>query len=117
MEIVRFCGTTPYHANELINNWTSDILKTDGYIESENLIVSPLGNPVDTFAVGPYAKVNHSLILIVEPQDLDSVAHAFDFIKSRKGAIKSLIFLGDSTRFSKLDKEILGKVVTQALAL
>lgn len=117
MEIVRFCGTTPYHANELINNWTSDMLKTDSYIESGNLIVSPLGNPVDTFAVGPYAKATHSLILIVEPQDLDSVAHAFDFIKSRKGAIKSLIFLGDSTRFSKLDKEILGKVVTQALAL
>ena len=84
MEIVRFRGTTPYHANELINNWTSDILKTDGYIESENLIVSPLGNPVDTFAVGPYAKVNHSLILIVEPQDLDSVAHALISSKAER---------------------------------
>lgn len=114
MEVVRFCGKTPYHANELINNWTATWAKENDLALSDNLIVASLGNTADAFAVGPFAKTTRSTILLETPQDLDSVAYAINVIESKRGLVKHLTFLGDSMSFSKTDKEILGKALARA---
>ena len=111
----RICGKNPYHANELINNWISKDSLDEG-VTIEHLIVSSVWNPCDAFSGGAYAGKTHSSFLLEDPQDLDSVAHALDYIEKKKGAVKHLTFLGDGSRFNKLDKEILGKAVARSIS-
>lgn len=115
LEIVRFCGDNAYHANELINAWIQDDAKDSGATK-ESLVISSIRDPSDAFAVGPFVKKTRSSILFEDPQNLDSIAHAIDFIEGKRGGIKHLTFLGDNMRFNKLDKEILGKAVARGLA-
>ena len=114
IDIVRFCGNGPYAANELINNWMeSQGAEAEG-IRYDDLLVASIWNPFDAFAAGSFAGKTSSAFLLDDPQDLDSVAHAIKFILGKNGAVKRLTFLGDETRFTKLDKELLAKAVELA---
>lgn len=99
-EIHRFVGDGPYDANEKINMWIGLRSKSDSF-----LVVS-IWHPEDALAVGPFAAKSSSLILLEDPQNLDSVAHAIAYIGKNK---KQLHFVGDRTRFNDLDKELLVK--------
>ena len=99
-EIHRFVGDGPYDANEKINTWIGLRSKSDSF-----LVVS-IWHPEDALAVGPFAAKSGSLILLEDPQNLDSVAHAIAYIGNNK---KHLRFVGDRTRFNDLDKELLVK--------
>lgn len=99
-EIHRFVGDGPYDANEKINMWIGLRSKSDSF-----LVVS-IWHPEDALAVGPFAAKSSSLILLEDPQNLDSVAHAITYIGKNK---KQLRFVGDRTRFNDLDKELLVK--------
>lgn len=106
-DIVRFCGKNPYDANELICGW---IRSNDKILrESSKLIVSSIWNPADAYVSCIYASKNKCLILLEDPQDLDSVAHAIRYIDANKNIISELIFIGDRIRFTQLDKKLLGK--------
>ena len=111
----RLIGKNPYDANEKIND-----LITSGQVEGarltiDNLIVSSVWNPADAFAAGAWAAKTDSAFLLEDPQNLDSVAHAISYIKKKGGSVKHLTFLGDSSQFGRLDKEMLGKAVQEAL--
>ena len=110
----RVCGNSPYHANELINNLIMSKTNFDG-IDIERLIVISVWNPFDAFAAAAYAGKTNSAFLLEDTQNLDSVAHALSYIAAQKGTIRHLTFLGDTLRFGKLDKEMLGKAVVMAL--
>ena len=73
-EIHRFVGDGPYDANEKINMWIGLRSKSDSF-----LVVS-IWHPEDALAVGPFAAKSSSLILLEDPQNLDSVAHAIAYI-------------------------------------
>ena len=108
MKVVRFCADGPYKANEVINNWIVESQETDNDVE--NLLVSSIWNPADAFAAGPYAAKTNALILLADPQDLDSVAHAISYIEAQRGKIKRITFIGNHT-----DKLLLAKTVTRVL--
>lgn len=96
----RFVGKDQYDANELINNWIERSVDVDSF-----LVVS-IWHPEDALVVGPFAAKNGSLVMLEDPQDLDSVAHGITYVGGNK---KQLRFVGDRSRFNDLDKELLVK--------
>ena len=99
-EAHRIAGNGPYDANGIINNWIERRMDADSY-----LVVS-IWHPEDTLAIAPFAAKNNSFVLLEDPEDLDSVAHAIRYISENK---KQLCFVGDRSRFNSLDKELLAK--------
>ncbi len=104
-KVHRFVGDGPYDANEKINGWIERRRNADSF-----LVVS-IWHPEDALAVGPFAAKNGSLVLLEDPQNLDSVAHAIGYIGRNK---RRLHFVGDKTRFNDLDKELLAKATLLA---
>lgn len=96
----RFVGKDQYDANELINNWI------ERNVDADSFLVVSIWHPEDALAVGPFAAKNGSLVLLEDPQNLDSVAHGITYVGGNK---KKLCFVGDRPRFSDLDKELLVK--------
>ncbi len=96
----RFVGKDQYDANELINNWI------ERNVDADSFLVVSIWHPEDALAVGPFAAKNGSLVLLEDPQNLDSVAHGITYVGGNK---KKLRFVGDRPRFSDLDKELLVK--------
>jgi ABC-2 type transport system ATP-binding protein len=113
LEVVRFCGKNPVDANHIINNWIDENRGT----ARNALVVASVNSPVDALTIAPFAQQNCVSMLLEDPQDLDSVARAFTYIESAGGAIEKLYFLGNSSTFNALDKELLAKkVILQAHA-
>ena len=100
-EVHRFVGDGPYDANEKINNWIEQ------RSSAESLLVVSIWHPEDALAIASFAVKNGALVLLEDPQNLDSVAHAIKYIGRNK---KQLRFVGDKSRFNDLDKELLVKV-------
>ncbi len=98
----RFVGKDQYDANELINNWI------ERSVDADSFLVVSIWHPEDALVVGPFAAKNGSLVMLEDPQDLDSVAHGITYVGGNK---KQLRFVGDRSRFNDLDKELLVKIV------
>lgn len=96
----RFAGKDQYDANELINNWI------ERSVDADSFLVVSIWHPEDALAVGSFAAKNGSLVLLEDPQNLDSVAHGITYVGGNK---KQLRFVGDRSRFNDLDKELLVK--------
>ena len=96
----RFVGKDQYDANELINNWI------ERSVDADSFLVVSIWHPDDALVVGPFAAKNGSLVMLEDPQDLDSVAHGITYVGGNK---KQLRFVGDRSRFNDLDKELLVK--------
>ncbi len=113
LEIVQVCGKDAYDANEMINGWIEQNEPNAGNIEK--LMVTSYWHPSDAYALGMYAARHQALILLEDPDNLDSVAHSLDFIEREKGRISRFIFVGDKIRFSDLDKSLLARAATLAV--
>lgn len=100
--VTRFVGDGPYDANEKINNWISQ------RVETKCLLVVSIWNPQDAVAMAAYASKNNALIVLEDPQNLDSVAHGIEYLRTQKG---KLGFVGDKSRFNDLDKTLLAKAL------
>lgn len=96
----RFVGKDQYDANELINNWI------ERSVDADSFLVVSIWHPEDALVVGPFAAKNGSLVMLEDPQDLDSVAHGITYVGGNK---KQLRFVGGRSRFNDLDKELLVK--------
>ena len=96
----RFVGKDQYDANELINNWI------ERSVDADSFLVVSIWHPEGALVVGPFAAKNGSLVMLEDPQDLDSVAHGITYVGGNK---KQLRFVGDRSRFNDLDKELLVK--------
>lgn len=101
-QVTRFVGEGPYDANEKINNWISQ------HTKAERLLVVSIWYPQDAVAVAAYASKNRGLIVLEDPQNLDSVAHGINYLKKQSGKLE---FIGDKSRFNDLDKSLLAKAL------
>lgn len=107
LDLVRVCGKDAYDANEIINHWIELNAPEAGALDQ--LVVTSFWHPSDAYAVGMYAAANKALVLLEDPDNLDSVAHSLEFIEKENGRIEKFIFMGDKIRFSDLDKQLLAK--------
>lgn len=101
-QVTRFVGEGPYDANEKIDNWISQ------HAKAERLLVVSIWYPQDAVAVAAYASKNKGLIVLEDPQNLDSVAHGINYLKKQSGKLE---FIGDKSRFNDLDKSLLAKAL------
>ena len=111
--ISQIYGKDPYDANVIINDWIDERRIANNLELSHTAIITSVWDPFDALTVGKYAAQINASILLEDPQNLDSVAYAINFIKKGQGRIRRLIFLGNHTRFTSTDKEILGKAVSK----
>lgn len=110
INVIRFCGKDAYDANEMINRWI--ISQPDSTAAYDSLIISSIWHPECLLPIGKYSATTDSLILLMDSQNLDSVARGILYIKSRKGEIKHLTFLGDDSNLSKIEQELFAKVAS-----
>lgn len=101
-QVARFVGEGPYDANEKINNWISQ------HAKAERLLVVSIWYPQDAVAVAAYASKNRGLIVLEDPQNLDSVAYGINYLKKQSGKLE---FIGNKSRFNDLDKSLLAKAL------
>lgn len=102
--VTRFCGKDPFDANELINTW---IENEDDITQSPfQAFLVPIWNPADILSAGPLTKKRKSIVLVEDTQNLDSVTRNLDVISSKKKTLSKLVFFGDHTQFSELDKDL-----------
>lgn len=108
-KFTRFCGEDPFDANALINSW---IEQNDNVtnIEFETFFV-PIWNPADILAAGPLTKKRKSIVLVEDTQNLDSVTRNLDVVISKRKTLSKLVFFGDHTQFSELDKDLMLKAL------
>lgn len=108
-KISRFCGKDPFDANEIINDW---IEKEDNITESPfEAFLVPIWNPADILAAGSLTKERSCITLVEDTQNLDSVTRNLDVIISKKTTLSKLVFFGDHTQFSELDKDLMVKAL------
>lgn len=106
-KFTRFCGEDPFDANELINSW---IEQNDNVTNTEfEAFFVPIWNPADILAAGPLAKKRNSIVLVEDTQNLDSVTRNLDVVISKRKTLSKLVFFGDHTQFSELDKDLMLK--------
>lgn len=110
IETVRFCEDDAYRANEVIRAWIEGERGAEGLTRS--FIAAPSWQPAYSYTIGPYAARTGALVVLDDPQDLDSVAHAIDLFESRRGRIDLITFVGSRTQFSPLDKTMLAKAAS-----
>lgn len=103
-EVIRIFGSSYLDANSKINDWIAS--NTESF--SAEIIAISVWQPADALAIASYASKNKAALILVDPQDLDSITYAFDFLESYK-APSTLTFIGSSTSFSENDKELLSK--------
>lgn len=107
IEIVRFLARNEYQANVKILDWHVRECFVDCGENPDTMVVVSSKHPEDAFAVGAFAAHEKAPVLLNDPTQLDSVANAIQVIESFKGSITNLIFVGDETLFSNLDKKLL----------
>ncbi len=111
MQVVRFCKDDAYRANEVIRAWIENERGADAE-PVRSFIAAPSWQPAYSYTIGPYAARTGSLVVLDDPQDLDSVAHAIDLFESRRGQVDRIVFVGSRTQFSPLDKTMLAKAAS-----
>lgn len=105
-----FCGDGPYNNNELLNDWLMESAEGAFGDVVEATVVS-VWNPFDALASGAYVAERGGIVVLEDPQDLDSVSHAICYLEKRGDVLDSLTFLGNEDIFSNLDKELLAKTL------
>ncbi|MDO4443849.1 MAG: ATP-binding cassette domain-containing protein [Slackia sp.] len=111
MDILRFCEDDAYRANAVIRSWIEQERAHRGY-RAKSFIAAPSWQPAYSYTIGPYADKTGSLVVLDDPQNLDSVAGVLDLLESRRGEIEQIVFVGSRTQFSPLDKTLLAKAAT-----
>lgn len=108
MGMHRFCYKDGYEAGVEIAKW---IMAHDGrFTLAAPFVVSAL-EPGNALAIGAYAAKSGSVVLLEDPQNLDSVIEAYDFLHDNKSDVEKLTFVGDSKTFNKVDRTLLAKAL------
>lgn len=113
-EVIRFDASDD--EEPAVNEWLrQERLREQG--ESGNtpisLVVTSPASYVDNHILGPLAGRLSAVVLLEDPQLLDSMAAAIRYVRENKDAIGSVVYLGDKLRFSPLNKSILAKAIVE----
>lgn len=92
--------------NLAINSWIADEAAFAKAPSIHNMVVTALNATIDNYLLGAFAGKTHSNILMVDPQNLDSITGAFESI-NRAPSIDRLAFIGNELRFGRLDRALL----------
>lgn len=106
--VERFENRDAYEACVAISQW---IIDNDKDFNLEKPIIVSAFSRSHAFTIAPYASKEHSVLLMEDPQNLDSVMNVLDFIDKNKEKIEGLVFLGDPQVFNKADRILLGKAL------
>lgn len=106
VNIERFCAEEGYKSGTMISGW---IMRQNCGFALEDVLVSSVWFPENAFAAGFYCSRKGSIILMEDPQNLDSVVTTFDYLASNREMVGRLVFLGNSALYSDIDKSILAK--------
>lgn len=109
----RFRGKDPFDANTIINRWIAE--HDESARAPKQLFFAPIWNPADLLCAGILTLERNAIILVEDTQNLDSVSHNLDEVAKHKDTVKKLVFFGDETQFSKLDKELLARMLTKEI--
>lgn len=109
----RVCDINASVANKNINTniVMPALIEQNKHIDT--LIVSSTWHPFDSFNIGRYAIENNAAMLLVDSNNLDSVACAIQYLKGLNGSVSRLVFVGDDNQFNRIDKRLLIKAVQQ----
>lgn len=110
----RICEINASVANKYINEkFTIPSLEKSGKFV-DTLIVSSTWHPFDSFNIGRYAIEHNAAMLLVDANNLDSVASAIQYLETLNGSIEHLVFIGDENQFNRVDKRLLMKAAALA---
>ena len=110
----RVCATNASAANAFINaHFVIPSIEKSGKSIS-TLIVSSTWHPFDSFNIGRYAIEHDAAMLLVDANNLDSVASAIQYLETLDGNIEHLVFIGDDNQFNRVDKRLLMKAAALA---
>lgn len=104
----RFCYKDGYEAAMRISEW---IVERDDRFGARSPLVASAYYPASAFTIGAYASHEGSVVLMEDPQNLDSVIEVFDYLKANREEIERLTFVGDSKTFNKVDRTLLAKAL------
>lgn len=107
----RFWSNGLFNANRKINDWIETHSQSWNVVS--RLIIAHSPELADSLAVGQYAARTRSLVLLEDPQNLDSVAHAIEYVEKKHGDVKQITFIGSRTRFGSTDKTLLARAVSR----
>lgn len=109
--VVRFFETSEPKLVATLNRWLVEERKFEGKAPFGSLLITSPDSVIDNHIAGPLAGRLDALILLEDPQNLDSIAHAIDAVKLQSVDIRHIVYLGNEMRFSQLNKELLAKAV------
>ena len=109
--IVRFDYNGPYNTNCGLNNWITSETSPVQHFDLDEIAVASVWDPFDALTLGVYAGRKGILCLLEDPQDLDSVSNAIEFLQAHKGSIHHLSFIGNDLLYSEQDKKLLAKTI------
>lgn len=104
----RFCYKDGYEAGVKISQW---VIEHDDRFSMEEPLVASALYPANAFTVGSFAAQAGRVVLMEDPQNLDSVIEVYDFLRENRDVIKRLTFIGDSKTFNKVDRTLLAKAL------
>lgn len=110
--VIRFCGKDPFDANNIISAWMEARDDTTDR-DFEAFFVS-IWNPSDALTMGPLTQQRNATVLVEDAQNLDSITNNFNYIEAKKNTLSKVVFFGDHTQFSELDKLLLLKDLQRA---
>ena len=110
----RVCDISASVANKNINASIVMPALAEQNKHIDTLIVSSTWHPFDSFNIGRYTIENNAAMLLVDSNNLDSVACAIQYLKGLNGSVSHLVFVGDDNQFNRIDKRLLIKAVQQA---
>lgn len=111
-EIVSFSGEADeIDAAESALQWMDDNSATP---KSGMVIVTSPESTIDNHIAGPLAARLEGRFLFENPQDLDSVSRAIDYLKRRNDVVDHLVFLGNEMRFSAFDRNLLLRAIASS---
>lgn len=108
IEFDRLFADEGYKASADIATWIS---RQNCGLSLANTLITSAWFPENALTVGRYCSQKSGIVLMEDPQNLDSVLVAFNFISRHKSDIKKLTFLGNSSLYNGLDKSILAKAL------
>ena len=107
----RLIGTGPCNTNEIIARWQESQLPKVTSLGAGSYCVVAFEDLGFVSALGPYAAKNNLVVLLTNPNNLDSMAYTIDFLGRQGSKCSSLLFVGSSLSFNSHEMRFFAKAL------
>lgn len=112
IEIIEFENQNAQDNNDKIVQWLEKERVNNGIDPFKTIAITSPDSNLDNLLAGPFAGRLDSLLIFQNPQDLDSMSHAFSLAKERASHIERVVFMGSELRYSFLNKKLMARAVS-----